>query len=135
MWEQETEPFLSRPELLPYAALTRNDDRAATLRQVAQRIEELEDPQEQSNLSAAGGILAALSLDKELIKRILRRNLMQQSPLYLEWQMEAELRGRQEERRSLALKMLQENYPLEAIARLTEMSIEQLQQLQTNPQS
>jgi predicted transposase YdaD len=59
---------------------------------------------------------------------------MQQSPLYQEWQEEAELRGRQqgqlEERRSLALKMIRANYPLAAIAKLTELSIADLQQLQ-----
>ncbi|MGG6265661.1 Rpn family recombination-promoting nuclease/putative transposase [Leptolyngbya sp. AN03gr2] len=133
LWEQPTEQFLQRPGLLPYAALTRTIDRAATLREVAQRIEALENRQEKSNLAAASGVLAALSLDKEVIKRILRRDIMQQSPLYQEWQQEAEQRGRQEgqleERRSLALKMLQENLPLEMIARMTELSIEQLQQL------
>ncbi|MBE9012574.1 hypothetical protein IQ250_20450 [Pseudanabaenaceae cyanobacterium LEGE 13415] len=89
--------------------------------------------QNASNLGAASGVLAALSLDKEVIKRILRRDIMQQSPLYQEWQQEAEQRGEQrgeeKARRSLALKMLQENLPLEMIARLTELSIEQLQQL------
>ncbi|MDX2239387.1 MAG: hypothetical protein NW224_01775 [Leptolyngbyaceae cyanobacterium bins.302] len=40
--------------------------------------------------------------------------------------------GREEERRSLALKMLQENIPLETIARITELTIAQLQQLQAD---
>lgn len=35
-----------------------------------------------------------------------------------------------EERRSLALKMLQENIPIETIARITEWTIAELQQLQ-----
>jgi predicted transposase/invertase (TIGR01784 family) len=38
--------------------------------------------------------------------------------------------GREAERRSLALKMLQENIALETIARITGFSIAQLQQLQ-----
>jgi predicted transposase YdaD len=42
--------------------------------------------------------------------------------------------GREEERRSLALKMLQENIPVETIARITELTIAQLQQLQANQQ-
>jgi predicted transposase/invertase (TIGR01784 family) len=42
--------------------------------------------------------------------------------------------GRQEERRSLALKRLQQNIPIETIARITEFSIAQLQPLQAeNP--
>ena len=40
--------------------------------------------------------------------------------------------GREEERRSLALKMLHENIPLEAIIRITGLSIAQLQQLQAD---
>ncbi len=40
--------------------------------------------------------------------------------------------AKQEERRSLALKMLQENIPLETIARITELTIAQLQQLQAS---
>ena len=39
-------------------------------------------------------------------------------------------KGREEERRSLALKMLQENIPLDMIARITDLTIAQLQQLQ-----
>lgn len=41
-------------------------------------------------------------------------------------------KGREEERRSLALKMLQENIPLEMISRITELTIAQLQQLQAS---
>jgi predicted transposase/invertase (TIGR01784 family) len=46
-------------------------------------------------------------------------------------------RGKEAERRSLALKMLQESIPLNTIARITELTIDQLQQLQTEnlPQS
>jgi hypothetical protein len=40
--------------------------------------------------------------------------------------------GREEERRSLALKMLQENIPVETIARITELTVAQLQQLQSS---
>lgn len=130
LWEQPTEPFLQRPGLLPYAALTKTNDRAAVLREVAQRIEALDDPQEQSNLTAASGVLAALSLEKELIKQILRRDLMQQSPLYQEWQKEAELRGEIRERLAIATNLLQAGIPLETIAQATKLSIAQLEELQ-----
>ncbi|UBF27981.1 hypothetical protein K9N68_08825 [Kovacikia minuta CCNUW1] len=43
-------------------------------------------------------------------------------------------KGREEVRRSLALKMLQENLPLETIARITEFTTAELQQLQANQQ-
>jgi hypothetical protein len=69
--------------------------------------------------------------------------LMALSEAFLAWEQEKETQGRQvgnqegkqegkqEERRSLALKMLQENLSLETISRITEFSIEQLQALQT----
>ncbi len=126
---------MQRPGLLPYAALTRTEDRVATLRQVARRIEELPDRREQSNLSAASGVLAALSLDKELIKQILRRDIMQQSPLYQEWQEEAELRGAERAQKAIALKLLEKKRPLEEIAEVTGFSLLQLQQLQENQQA
>jgi predicted transposase/invertase (TIGR01784 family) len=40
--------------------------------------------------------------------------------------------GRDRERETIALKMLRENIPLETIARITELTIEQLQQLQSS---
>jgi predicted Rossmann fold nucleotide-binding protein DprA/Smf involved in DNA uptake len=40
--------------------------------------------------------------------------------------------GIEQERQKIALKMLQENMPLDVIARITELTIEQLQQLQLN---
>ena len=43
-------------------------------------------------------------------------------------------KGREEERRSLALKMLQENIPLDMIAHITDLTIAQLQQLQNQQQ-
>jgi hypothetical protein len=43
--------------------------------------------------------------------------------------------GKETERQSIALKMLQENIPLETIARITELTIEQLQQLQASRSS
>ena len=51
--------------------------------------------------------------------------IMQLSPLYLE-QIQA---AKQEDRKEIALRMLRKNMPLETIAELTELNIEQLQAL------
>ncbi len=56
---------------------------------------------------------------------------MQLSPLYLEKIAAAEQRGEQETQIKIALKMIGEQVPLETIARLTELSIEQIQELQS----
>jgi hypothetical protein len=44
----------------------------------------------------------------------------------------AEAKGDERRQQSIALKMIQENIPLETIARITDLTIEQLQQLQSN---
>jgi hypothetical protein len=49
---------------------------------------------------------------------------MQLSPLYLEKIQAAKLEGKLEDRQEIALRMLDENIPLETIARITELSIE-----------
>jgi predicted transposase/invertase (TIGR01784 family) len=46
---------------------------------------------------------------------------------------EAREEGKDEERDKIALKMIQENIPLETITRITGLTIEQLQQLQSSP--
>jgi predicted HTH domain antitoxin len=56
---------------------------------------------------------------------------MQLSPIYLEKIAAAEQRGEQETQIKIALKMIGEQVPLETIARLTELSIEQIQELQS----
>jgi predicted transposase/invertase (TIGR01784 family) len=129
LWEQPTAPFLQRPGLWPYAALTDTPDREAVLREISTKIDQLDDRREQANLSAITAVIGGLSLDKAIIQRILRRDLMQESVIYQEWQAESEQRGKVEERRLIAIKMLKDNIPLAQISRLTGLTIEQLQQL------
>jgi predicted transposase YdaD len=96
LWEQPTEIFLQRPGLLPYASLSQTSDRPAVLREVAKRIESLPGQQQRSNLSAASGILAALVLDKTLVRQLLRRELMRESSIYQELREEARAEARAE---------------------------------------
>jgi hypothetical protein len=60
---------------------------------------------------------------------------MQLSPLYLEKiaaaEQVGEQEGRQKTQREIALKMIGEQVPLETIARLTELTVEQIQELQS----
>jgi predicted transposase YdaD len=75
---------------------------------------------------AASGILAGLKLGEDVIYRILRRDIMQESTVYRSIQREV-----QEERdRTIALNLLREGLSLEVVARTTGLSIEQAQQLQ-----
>jgi hypothetical protein len=65
-----------------------------------------------------------------------RELIMQLSPLYLEQLQAAERvgeeRGQQQKQQEIALKMLRKNIPLDTIAEVTGLTIEQIQQLRSN---
>jgi predicted transposase/invertase (TIGR01784 family) len=126
IWEQPASLFLQYPGLLPFAALGQSADAEETLRQAAQRISQITDSEAQANLIAASGILAGLRLEDEVVYRILRRDIMQESTVYRSIQREV-----QEERdRAIALNLLREGVSIETIVRSTGLSIEEVQQLQ-----
>jgi predicted transposase/invertase (TIGR01784 family) len=127
LWEQPLDAFLESPGLLPFAVLSQVRDRSQALRQVAERVDQLGDRQMQSNLTASAAILAGLVLDRALVKRILRRDLMQESVIYQDILEE----GEQAKAQRIALNLLKEGMSIEAIARVTELSVEQIRQLQS----
>jgi len=75
---------------------------------------------------AAAGILAGLRLEDEVIYRILRRDIMQESTVYRSIERDA----RKEEKRAIALNLLRRGVAIEIIAPSTSLSIEEIQQLQ-----
>ena len=126
LWEQPALIFLQYPGLIPFAVLGQSANAEETLRQAAQRLDQIVDPQTQANLMAVSGILAGLKLEDEIVYRILRRAIMQESTVYRSIQREA-----QEERdRAIALNFLREGLSVETVARGTGLSIEEVQQLQ-----
>lgn len=140
LWEQPTEVFLKRPGLWAYAALTNTDDRSGVLRKVAQRIDALDDRRQQANLSAVSAVMGGLSLEKDVVQRILRRELMQESVMYQEMQawaradVEKEVSQREREtgERSLILRLLRRRVgelPDRALAKINELSLDQLESL------
>jgi predicted transposase/invertase (TIGR01784 family) len=130
LWEQSTETFLQYPGLWPYAALTNTPDPIATIREVAHKIDRLDDRRQQSNLSAIAAVMGGLSLDKRLVGQIFRRELMQESAVYQEWRQEIRNEVRQEEQKSIALKMLAEGMNVDIIIKITGLSNQQIQDLQ-----
>ncbi|PSB09577.1 hypothetical protein C7B61_12295 [filamentous cyanobacterium CCP1] len=129
LWEQPAENFLQYPGLLPFA-LGQNADAEATLRQVAQRVNQISDPIMQANLAAASAILAGIRLEQDIIYRLLRRDIMQESVIYRSIQQEAEARGEARKQREIATNLLRDGVSIEVIARSTGLSIEAVQQLQ-----
>lgn len=126
LWEQPASLFLQYPGLIPFAVLGQSADAEETLRQAAQRVDQIADPTMQANLMAASAILAGLKLEDEVVYRVLRRDIMQESTVYRSIQREAQ----KEEKRAIALNLLQESVPIETIVRSTGLSIEEVQQLQ-----
>ncbi len=128
LWEMPSEEMLKYRGLYPLAALGRSDNREGTLREVAQRIETLADKTEQSNLAASTAILAGLVIDKEVIRRLLRQEIMRESVIYQDIRAE----GRQEEGVVLILRQLKRrlgNLPTQFEEPIRQLSIEQLENL------
>jgi predicted transposase/invertase (TIGR01784 family) len=106
IWEQPTQPFLESTGLLPLAVLTKTLDKAQTLRQVATRVEAISEQRVQSNIAASAGILAGLTLNRDFINQVLRREIMQQSVIYQEWKEEFLHEGEQLGEARLILRLL-----------------------------
>lgn len=134
MWEQKTDPFLQYPGLLPFAALSKTNDRAQVLRQVAQQINQITDATAQSNVTASAAILSGLVLDKELISRILRSDIMKESVIYQEIEaqgMEKGIaQGITQGIEQVALNMIRQGMSVDLIVSVTGLTAEKVQQLQ-----
>jgi hypothetical protein len=88
-------------------------------------------PYRQNTLDLLGNLKVTLEA-RTNIQPEDRDLIMQLSPLYLEKIQAAKLEGKLEDRQEIALRMLRENIDLETIARITELSLDRLQQLRSN---
>jgi predicted transposase YdaD len=93
LWEQPTEIFQQYQGLFPFAVLTKTLDPEETLRQVARQIENITDKQVQSNVAASTAIISGIALNKEIIQRLLRSEIMKESVIYQEILLEGEAKG------------------------------------------
>ncbi|MCG6138837.1 MAG: flagellar assembly protein H, partial [Nostoc sp. LLA-1] len=126
LWEQPSEIFLNTPGLLPFAVLSATKNQAGTLQQVANSVDKISEIRTQSNISAAAAILAGLVLEQEVIGRLLRKDIMRESVIYQSIKTE----GSDEKARQIAINLLAEGMTIDAIARITGLSVEVVQQLQ-----
>ena len=102
LWEVNYAELLQAPGVWPFAVLGQGGNKEAVLRDVANRIEQVRDKTEQSNLAASTAILAGLRLNKGLIQRILREDIMKESVIY----QDIRDSGKQEEAANLVLRQL-----------------------------
>jgi predicted transposase/invertase (TIGR01784 family) len=93
LWEQPTEIFQQYQGLLPFAALSQTRNPEDTLRQVAKEIENIADKQVQSNVAASTAIISGIALNKEIIQRLLRSEIMKESVIYQEILLEGKAKG------------------------------------------
>ncbi|BCL39816.1 Rpn family recombination-promoting nuclease/putative transposase [Nostoc sp. MS1] len=130
LWEQPPELFLRTPGLLPFAVLSATENKASTLQQVAAAVDKISERRTQSNISAAAAILAGLVLDQEVIGRLFRKDIMQESVIYQSILTEGKEEGGEEKAREIAANMLAEGMSVDLIAKLTGLPLEVVQQLQ-----
>jgi len=138
LWEQPTKIFQQYQGLLPFATLSQTDNPEETLRQVAKQIEQISDKQLQSNVAASTAIISGIALNKEIIQRLLRSEIMKESVIYQEILLEGEAKGiakgeakgKTEERNQIAINMMHSNVSLELIAQFTGLTLKQVQKLQ-----
>ncbi len=134
LWEQPTEVFLRTPGLLPFAVLSRTADPQGVLNQVAREINGITESRTQANVAASAAVLAGLVLEKEIIRRVLRAEIMRESVIYQdilqEGKAEGKAEGREEALLEVAMNLLNTGMPVEQVARVTGLSVKQLQALQ-----
>ena len=124
LWEKPITDLLKFPGLLPLAVLGQSDNRIQTLRQVSSFIDVLEDRRQKSNIAAATSLLAGLVLEKDVIRSVLREEIMQESVIYQDIKAQAQA--------SLILRLLKKRIGTvnaEDESRITNLSVEQLEAL------
>jgi hypothetical protein len=121
------------PETLWFRLLGKEGVQRRAIEEVAQLPQG--HPYRQNTLELLGNLKVTLEA-RTNIQPEDRDLIMQLSPLYLEKiqaaKLEGKLEGKLEDRQEIALRMLRENIDLETIARITELSLDRLQQLRSN---
>ncbi len=128
LWEQPSETLLQAPGLFPFAILAQAEKPENLLGQIAQEIEQISDSREQSNLAASTAILAGLVLNKDIIQRLLRKDIMKESVIYQEIWSE----GLQEGEANLVLRQLNRrigDISPELLPNIRSLDLEQLENL------
>ncbi len=81
LWEEEANRFLNDPALLPLATLATGPSADQLLRDIAERVSQLESGQRQE-VSSYVQVLAGLKFEKSFIRQIFREGMMRESVIY-----------------------------------------------------
>jgi predicted transposase/invertase (TIGR01784 family) len=131
LWEQSPQTLQQYQGLLPFLALCQTNNPEELLRQSVQQIEAIADREIQANLMAATYVISGLALDQEIINRLLRKEIMQESVTYQEILREGKAEGKAEAARQIALNMLLSGISVDLIVQFTGLSLEQIQKLRS----
>ena len=136
LWEQDSAPLLASPALLPLATLARSDAPNTLLEQVVTQLDRIEEPRQRENLAACVDVLAGLRFDKNLVRQLLREEMMQESVTYQDILQKGAQKGRIEGRReatlSLVMRLLTRRFGAinpELQERVRRLALEQLEEL------
>lgn len=146
MWEQDPAFFLKNPILLPFAPLAQTNHPETLLQQIAEQVATIGPIQDQRQVSAYVQLMAGLKYNKEAIKQVFSEGIMRESVIFQEILQEGEARGeargeakgkaqgeaigRAQTQLEIARGMLQEGIDIATIARITQLTPEQISQLQ-----
>jgi len=84
----------------------------------------------QSNVAASTAIISGIALNKEIIHRLLRSEIMKESVIYQEILLEGKAEGKVEEKNQIALNMLRSNISTDLVAQFTGLTLKQIEKLQ-----
>lgn len=139
LWEENPEQFLSQPILYPFAVLANTDQPEKLLGEVAQKINQLDNKELLPELTTCTHILAGLKLDKDLIKSLLKEEIMQSSVTYqeikLQGKIEGKIEGKREEALNLSLKIINQylgEIDQDLLSQIQNLSLEKLEELALN---
>ena len=132
MWEQDSTMFLNNPALLPLAPLTSTDSPEQLLSQVAQSVAKIPSRESRQEIAAYTEILAGLKFEKDLIRRFLSEDIMQESVIYQDIEQKGEEKGKQKEALSFCMLLLNQRFgELESsiVERVNVLPVEKLEAL------
>lgn len=95
MCEQDPEPLLAEPGLAPLAVLARTAHPEELIRQVADIVQNIPQPDLRSDLTAAAFLLAGLRFDRSFLRGLFKEEIMKHSSTYLDLVERSEARGEQ----------------------------------------
>lgn len=139
LWEEPAEVLLQDPSLWPFAILGRAEQPEQILRQVASGIQALPQQTQRANLAAYTYLLGGLRFNKDLMRQLLREDVMRESVTYQALVEESEERGEQrgiqsgiQRETDLVLRLAQRRFgilPQQIEAQIRSLSVEKLEEL------